>query len=62
MEDFMKMADEIRNSNFSPEINAKEIKELKLRFKVGIVNGEFNQAEICRAKWVIVGLENDYFS
>ena len=62
MEDFMQLANEIRDNNFSPEINADEIKKLKLMLRVGIVNEELTSWEIAKAKWVIVGLENDYFS
>ena len=62
MEDFIQLADEIRESNFSSEINADEIKKLKLMLKVGIVNDELSPDEILKAEWLIVGLENDYFS
>ena len=62
MEDLMQLASEIRDNNFSPAINADEIKKLKLMLRVGIVNEELNPREIKKAKWVIVGLENDYFS
>ena len=58
----MKLADEIRDNNFSPEINAPEIKKLILMLRVGIVNEELSVQEIMRAEWVIVGLENDFFS
>lgn len=62
MEEFMQLADEIRDNNFSPQINAPEIKKLKLMLRVGIVNGELSPQESARAYWIIVGLENDYFS
>ena len=62
MKDFMELADEIRDSNFSPEINADKIKKLKLMFRVGIVNDELSPEDILKAEWVIVGLQNGYFA